>query len=63
MDEKPSSHVCENCGAKIIYHAYKQMKDSDPGPAMSCPVCGATVPELGGVKVIAFFSRPKAKSV
>jgi hypothetical protein len=63
MDEKPSAYVCKNCETKIIYHPHAETKRSESVPAVSCPVCSAVVPELGRVKVIAFFRKSKSKAV
>jgi two-component system, chemotaxis family, chemotaxis protein CheY len=51
-----STYICENCGGKIVYQAYKG-KQADSVPVSACPVCGKAVPELGGVKVVAYFKK------
>jgi hypothetical protein len=61
MDKSPSTCVCANCGAKFIYHEYDQT--NHPDPATGCPACEAIVPELRGAKIVAFFRKPKAKTV
>jgi DNA-directed RNA polymerase subunit RPC12/RpoP len=47
MDENPSTYICENCSAKIIYHGYEEKRHLASVPVISCPVCGAIIPELG----------------
>jgi len=52
-----STHICENCGGKIIYEAHRRSEHSDSSPVVACPVCGMIVPELTGTQVVAYFRK------
>jgi CheY-like chemotaxis protein len=51
-----STYICENCGGKIVYQAYKGER-TEAVAVVDCPVCGKAVPELGGAKVVAYFKK------
>ena len=50
------TYICENCGGKIVYQARKG-EQSESVSVIDCPVCGKSVPELGGAKVVAYFKK------
>jgi DNA-directed RNA polymerase subunit RPC12/RpoP len=63
MSEQRLTHICKNCGAKVIYHPHEGTKHFDSVPVINCPICGSIIPELGGATIIAFFRKPKGKTV
>jgi hypothetical protein len=55
-----STHICKNCGGKIIYLAHR-LERIDSVLTVSCPACRVIVPELDGAKVIAYFKKTAGK--
>ena len=57
-DEELLTHTCKACGALVHYNRCDVPEGTLLVPVANCPRCGAIIPELHGVTVIA-FERPK----
>jgi hypothetical protein len=56
-----STHICKSCGAEATYWTRKA-DHLETISIVKCPVCGAIVPELSGLQMIAWFKKKPLES-
>jgi DNA-directed RNA polymerase subunit RPC12/RpoP len=56
-----STHICKNCAAEVTYWT-ENPQDPEAIPIVKCPACGAIVPELNGLQMIASFKKKPLES-